>query len=123
MKLFKYFGIAALLAASANSWSVYWTVKAEGGVIGTQSGSLGINIKNHQPTGPNPAGTVWESCYQNWIYFHTNEKHEAVDEKHVDRMFAIALAAQKTGNAIRVNVLRDEMGKCYTTQVYDLGYQ
>ena len=123
MKLFKYFGLAALLAASANSWSVYWTVKAEGGVIATTAGKVAINIGAYQPAGPNPAETVWESCHQNWINFHVNEKGEPISEKHVDRMFAIALAAEKTGNALRVNILRDESGNCYTAQMYDMGYQ
>lgn len=124
MKILKIAAILVLpfVSMTALSSSTFWTLKAEGGVLAAASGSVGINIKNYQPTSPNPADTVWESCHQNWIYFHQYANGDEIKEKQVDRMFAIALAAEKSNRHLRVNIVRADNGKCYTTQIYDLGY-
>lgn len=111
---------STIFSASANA-AVYWTVKADNGIYSTSAGTAAINIGNYIPTGPNPAGTVWEECSNNWIYFHKKADGTLIEEKYVDRMLSIALAAYKTNSNIRVGIDRDASGKCYTSQIFDQG--
>ena len=101
--------------------AVFWTVKAQNGVHTTTTGTVAINIGNYSPTGANPAGTEWVDCASNWIYFHKTADGDLVEDKYVDRMLSVALAAYKTDSRIRVGINRDASGKCYTTQIFDQG--
>nr|VFK81340.1 MAG: hypothetical protein BECKSD772D_GA0070982_13152 [Candidatus Kentron sp. SD] len=112
--------VGVFLSVSANA-TVYWTVKAENGVHTTSSGMVAINIGNYQPTGPNPSSTVWEACSHNWIYLHKAADGTIIEDKYVDRMLSVALAAYKTDSRIRVAIDRDASGRCYSAQVFDQG--
>jgi hypothetical protein len=101
--------------------NVYWTVKASGGVMATSSGAAALNISSDPGKYPNPKESVWLDCQNNWIYFNKDENGNTFDDVYVDRMMAIALAAQKTQTSIRVSIKRDENGYCHTNQIYDLG--
>lgn len=101
--------------------NVYWTVKAAGGVMATSAGVAALNISSGPGKYPNPKESVWLDCKNNWIYFNKDVNGNTFDEVYVDRMMAIALAAQKTQTSIRVSIKRDENGYCHTTQIYDLG--
>jgi hypothetical protein len=112
--------IITFLTTTANA-AVFWTVKATKGILTTSAGTVAINIGDYSPTGPNPAGTEWEDCKNNWIYMHKTADGTAIDDKYVDRMLSVALAAYKTDSKIRVQIERDDTGYCYTAQIYDEG--
>lgn len=99
----------------------FWTVKSEGGVLVTNTGTAALNIGSYQPTGPNPAGTTWVPCNGNYIYFHKKADGSVVDPVLIERMLATALSAFKSSSRIRVSIERDSSGNCYTNQIYDLG--
>ncbi|MCP4748807.1 MAG: hypothetical protein GY874_22150 [Desulfobacteraceae bacterium] len=108
------------LCASAESVE-YWTVKAQNGVIANADGKVLINIGNYQPTGPNPADTVWSSCKSNWIHLHVTADGTEVEKEALNRMLSIAIVAFKTNSRIRVAITRDSLGKCYSSQIFDVG--
>ncbi|MCH9663759.1 MAG: hypothetical protein K0U66_08925 [Gammaproteobacteria bacterium] len=108
-------------ADSDTSATVFWTVKAETGVLASASGTASMGIGGSIPSGPNPSGTKWQTCRNNVIYFHQRADGTAIDEKYVNRMLSIALTAFKTGSRIRVAINRSESGRCYTSQVFDQG--
>ncbi|MCH9692340.1 MAG: hypothetical protein K0U59_09835 [Gammaproteobacteria bacterium] len=108
-------------AESNMSPAVFWTVKAESGVLASASGSAYIGIGGSIPSGPNPAGTEWQKCKSNIIYFHKKADGTVIDDKYVNRMLSVALTAFKTGSKLRVAIDRDESGRCYTSQVFDQG--
>lgn len=89
--------------------------------MATTAGVVALNIQSYTPTGPNPSNTEWVPCVSNWIYFHQKSDGTAVEDKYIERMLGIALAAFKTNTPIRVAIKRDEAGKCYTSQIFDLG--
>lgn len=120
MKTITLFMLTLMLSFFTHS-ATYWTVKAENGIMATSSGRLAINLGRYIPTGPNPSGTAWEECYQNWIYFNKRADGTLVEEAFADRMYSTALAAYKTDSHIRVSIDRDSGGRCYTTQIYDIG--
>ncbi len=112
------------MVLASNTWSAdnaYWTVKATNGVMATASGTVALNIGSNPGKWPNPSASVWQDCTSNWIYFNKSVDGDVFDEVKVDRMMAIALAAQKTESSIRVSIKQDASGHCYTTQIYDLG--
>ncbi|WP_153301718.1 hypothetical protein [Endozoicomonas arenosclerae] len=109
-----------IIFSSYSYSAVFWTVKATG-IHTTTSGTVAINIGSSTPTGANPSGTEWESCDSNWIFFHKKADGSMVNEKYVDRMLSVAMSSFKTGSRLRLGISRDVNGKCYTSQIYDLG--
>jgi hypothetical protein len=55
------------------------------------------------------------------VYFHITAENERVEEKYIDRMLSVALSAFKTGSSVRLAIKRSETGKCYTSQIFDMG--
>lgn len=108
-----------LSTASISNAAVYWTVKVDNGIMATSNGAVAINIGGYQPTGANPSGTEWEACKDNWIYFNKKSDGTLVEDKYVDRMLSIALAAYKTDSHIRVAITRSDTNRCYTSQIFD----
>ena len=106
--------------AQARSQRFFWTATADG-IYSTADGTTAINLNNTIPDSPNPAGTVWEPCRDNWIYFHQYEDGTAIDSEHINRMLSIALSAVKTYSRIRIGITRSESNRCYTSQIFDVG--
>ena len=94
-----------VLSVKANS-AIYWTVKATGGIHTNISGAVALSIEGYTPNNPNPPGTKWEPCNENWIFFNKTANKTEINEKYVDRMLSVALAAYKTNARIRVAVER-----------------
>ena len=87
--------------------------------MATSDGRVAINIGKYQPTGANPSDAEWVACKDNWIYFNQKYDGTPIDEKYVDRMLSIALAAYKTDSHIRVAITRSDTDRCYTSQIFD----
>ena len=101
--------------------AVFWTVKAESGVLVTKTGIAAINIGNFQPLSANPPDTAWIPCEGNWIYFHQEADGTPIDDKLIDRMLSAAFTAFKTDSYIRVGISRNADNFCYSSQIYDSG--
>ena len=108
------------LTCGVSNASVFWTVQAKG-IMTKFDGTAVINISDNMPTSPNPSGTEWITCKDNWIYFHKAADGTIVEDKYVDRMLSVALSAIKSGTHLRISVDRDSNNRCYTNQMYDLG--
>ena len=114
-------GLFGLMASASVNAAEYWTAYIKG-VHTTTNGTVAVNIGSTQtPFGPNPAGSVWESCSGNWIYFHTDASGNAIKEVYIDRMLSTAISAFKTGTKVRFSISRSSSGKCYTGQIFDQG--
>ncbi|PHQ83181.1 MAG: hypothetical protein COB58_10630 [Thalassobium sp.] len=113
--------IAMVVASISSHATVFWTVKAEAGVYVTNSGVVAINIGSYVPITPSPIGTAWEPCANGWIYINKKADGSVNDEKYIDRMLSVALAAFKTNSNIRIGIDRDPSGSCYTMQIFDQG--
>ena len=120
MKAFISILLSALLSATASAGE-FWTVRIDAGITTSASGNTGINIGQFQPTDPNPATATWAPCNSNWIYFHKKANGELIEDKFVDRMLSVAIAAYKTKSRVRVSLERDASGNCYTSQIFDMG--
>ncbi|WP_444908292.1 hypothetical protein ACJJIR_10315 [Microbulbifer sp. SSSA008] len=113
------FAVLLSTTSYASDTAVYWTVYAWNAVHVTSSGTAAINIGNSNPYNPNPSETLWEPCKDNMIYFHQSADGTLIEEKYVDRMLKVALAAVDfNGSRMRVAIDRDENGNCFTSQVY-----
>ena len=85
----------------------------------THSGQVSVNIGNNTPTGPNPDGTEWVPCPGNSLRFDRTVDGTEVNPAILDRMLSVAIASYKSKDNLRVNIVRDSSGKCFTTQIYD----
>jgi hypothetical protein len=110
-----------LVFSGLSNSAIYWTVKADGGIMTTSSGISATNIASYIPTGLNPSDSIWESCKNNWVYFNKAADGSFFEEKYIDRMLSTALAAYKTNSLIRVAIERDASNNCYSSQVFDQG--
>lgn len=100
--------------------SIYSTVKIDG-IHATSSGVVAINLGKNIPTGLNPSTSVWERCKNNWVFIHKDNKGNKINEKYVDRMLSVSLASFKSNTSVRLNIKRDSLNNCYSSQIYDLG--
>jgi hypothetical protein len=115
------FSLLLSLPSTANESST-WSVLASNGIMATSSGTLAINIGSvKEPVSLSPS-KKWEPCASNWIYFHKALDGSNPSVKQLNRMLSIALAAQKTGNRIKVEIMRSSTNRCYTSEISDLGY-
>lgn len=101
--------------------STTWSVLASNGVMATSAGTLAINIGNVNKPINLSSDAIWQPCASNWIYFHKMLDGSTPSVKQINRMLSLALTAQKTGNRIRVNILRSSTNRCYTSEISDLG--
>jgi hypothetical protein len=113
--------IIILIVPESVSAAEYWSVKAKGGIHTTIDGTVAINIGNYSPSYPSSASSSWVPCKNNWIFFNKTSGGTNVEDKYVDRMLSVALAAYKTDSIIRVGIDRDSSGYCYTMQIFDQG--
>lgn len=104
----------------AKADAVYWTVTPTG-IIATSGGKVAIQHSTTGATSPNPAGTPWTECKSRLILLNKNASGSVVDDRFLDRMLTIALAAQKTGSRLRLRIDRDQNNNCFSNQVYDMG--
>ena len=113
-------GVAISWISSEASAAVYWTVEIKG-IVSTNAGLVEINIEDQVPSSPNPSGTDWISCKNNWIVLSKMVDGTAVEGQYVSQMLSVALGAFKTNSKIRVSIDRDSSNNCYTSQIFDLG--
>lgn len=112
------FILAVFISFNVNA-AVSWTVQADG-VLANSSGSVAIKIGGI-PSSPNPAGSTWESCKHNLVYFHRSADGTRVDDLALNRMLSVASAAAALKHGVRLAIERDDKGYCLTQQIYDLG--
>ena len=113
------FTIPLLISSNANA--VFWTFQSGSidGVLVKQDGTASLNIGRSTPVSPNPADSEWEPCPSNWVRFDRTVDGQEVSAENVNRMLTAALLASNTNQRLRLNIIRNESGQCFTDQIYD----